>query len=31
MTATLASAIEWRTESGMNRLLGDFIEKMVGA
>ena len=31
MAATLASAVEWRTESGVNRLLGDFIEKMVGA
>ena len=31
MTATLASAIESTIESGVNRLLGDFIEKMFGA
>jgi hypothetical protein len=31
MAATLASAIEWTIESRMNRLLGDFIEKMFGA
>ena len=31
MAATLASAIEWTIESRVNRLLGDFIEKMFGA
>jgi hypothetical protein len=33
MGATLASAIEWKwtIESRVNRLLGDFIEKMFGA
>jgi hypothetical protein len=31
MAAALASAIEWRIESRVNRLLGDFIEKMFGA
>ena len=31
MGATLASAIEWAIGSRVNRLLGDFIEKMFGA
>jgi hypothetical protein len=31
MAATLASAIKWTIESRLNRLLGDFIEKMFGA
>ena len=31
MAATVASAIEWTIESRVNRLLGDFIEKMFGA
>jgi hypothetical protein len=31
MAATLASAIAWAIESRVNRLLGDFIEKMFGA
>jgi hypothetical protein len=31
MAATLASAIESPIDSRVNRLLGDFIQKMVGA
>jgi hypothetical protein len=31
MAAALAFAIEWTIESRVNRLLGDFIQKMVGA
>ena len=31
MATTLASAIESTIESRVNRLLGDFIQKMVGA
>jgi hypothetical protein len=31
LAATLASAAGWRIESRVNRLLGDFIEKMFGA
>ena len=31
MAATLASAIESTIDSRVNRLLGDFIEKMFGA
>ena len=31
MAAALASAIEWTIDSGVNRLLRDFIEKMFGA
>ena len=31
MAATVASAIEWTIEFRVNRLLGDFIEKMFGA